>query len=62
MSKQTRTTLLELVGVLLIVAFAAVVWWPSALLVAGLACLAASWSLTGATRTPAPKKNQERRR
>lgn len=59
MSKQTRsTTLLELVGVLLIVGFAAVVWWPSALLVAGLACLAASWSLTGATRTP----TKERRR
>lgn len=39
-------TLLELAGVLLIVAFAAVVWWPAALAVAGVACLAAAWAIS----------------
>lgn len=37
------TTVLDIAGVLLLVAFAAVVWWPAALAVAGVACLAASW-------------------
>lgn len=31
---------LELLGVVLVIAFFAVVWWPSALLVAGLAAIA----------------------
>jgi hypothetical protein len=33
------TTLLELVGLALLVVMAAVVWWPAALGVAGVACL-----------------------
>lgn len=37
-------TVLELAGVLLLVAFAVVVWWPAALAVAGVACLAAAWA------------------
>ncbi len=39
------TTLLDLLGIALIVAFAALVWWPSAFLVAGAACLLLSWRL-----------------
>ncbi len=33
-------TLLELVGAAFIIVFCLVVWWPSALLIAGLLCLA----------------------
>lgn len=40
------TTVLDLLGVALLVAFAALLWWPAALAVAGVACLAASWRLT----------------
>ncbi len=40
------TTLLDLLGIALLVAFAALVWWPAALLVAGIACLLLSWRLT----------------
>ena len=39
------TTVLDLLGVALLVAFAALLWWPAALAVAGVACLAASWRL-----------------
>jgi hypothetical protein len=38
------TTVLDVVGVVLVAAFAFLVWAPLALLVAGLACLFASWS------------------
>lgn len=37
------TTVLDVAGLTLILAFAAVVWWPSALLVAGVALLVISW-------------------
>jgi hypothetical protein len=40
------TTVLDLLGVALLVAFAALLWWPAALAVAGVACLAVSWRLT----------------
>lgn len=40
------TTLLELVGIGLLIAFAAVAWWPSALLVAGLAAILVSRGLS----------------
>ncbi len=40
------TTILDLLGVALLVAFAALLWWPAAFAVAGCACLAASWRLT----------------
>ena len=40
------TTLLDLLGIALIVTFAALVWWPAAFLVAGAACLLLSWRLT----------------
>lgn len=46
MKTQTATTLLDALGLLLVVAFAAVVWLPLALLVAGVACLAMSWSMS----------------
>ena len=39
------TTLLDLLGIALIVAFAALVWLPAAFLVAGAACLLLSWRL-----------------
>jgi cytochrome c biogenesis protein CcdA len=35
--------LLELLGALLVVAFFAVVWWPAALLVAGVLLILAAW-------------------
>lgn len=41
------TTVLDVLGVALLIAFAAIVWWPAALPVAGVACLAASWRLSG---------------
>lgn len=47
------TTLLDLLGIALIVAFAALVWWPAALLIAGIACLFVSWQLT---RVPTGKR------
>lgn len=40
------TTVLDLAGVALLVAFAAIVWWPAALAAAGVACLVLSWRLT----------------
>lgn len=39
------TTLLELGGVGCLIAFALIVWWPSALLVAGAAALLFAWRL-----------------
>lgn len=46
MEVRVLTTVLDLLGVALLVAFAALLWWPAALAVAGVACLAASWRLT----------------
>lgn len=37
------TTVLDVLGAVLIVASVAVVFWPAALAVAGLFCLVASW-------------------
>lgn len=50
------TTVLEVLGVLLIVAFCLVLWWPSALLVGGVALLIVSWSLT--PRSPKPPSRE----
>lgn len=53
------TTVLEIVGVLLLIAFAALVWWPSALAVAGVCCLAAAWvSAQPAPNGPGPKQRR----
>jgi hypothetical protein len=41
------TTILEILGLALIVAFAAVIWWPAALGVGGLALI---WISRGLTR------------
>jgi len=38
------TTVLDVAGVVLVAAFALLVWPPLALLVAGAACLFASWA------------------
>lgn len=40
------TTVLDVLGVGLLVAFAALVWWPAALVVAGVACLLVSWRMS----------------
>lgn len=53
------TTVLEIAGVLLLIAFAAVVWWPAALAVAGVCCLTAAWaSAQPAPDGPGPKKRR----
>lgn len=48
------TSALEILAVLLVLAFCAVVWWPSALLVGGIALFLLSWSLT--PTKPKPEK------
>lgn len=40
--REVVTTILDLVGLALLVAAAYVIWWPAALIVAGLALLAIS--------------------
>lgn len=40
------TTVLDILGALLLIAFAAVLFWPAALAVAGVLCLVASWRLS----------------
>ena len=40
------TTVLDLLGVVLLAAFAAFIWLPAALLVLAVAALAASWRLS----------------
>jgi len=40
------TTVLDIVGALLIVGFAFLIWWPLALLAGGLLCLLMSFLLT----------------
>jgi hypothetical protein len=37
------SVVLDVLGAALLVAAAAVIWWPAALVVAGTACLLASW-------------------
>lgn len=39
------TTLMELAGILLVVAFAAVVWWPAALAVGGCSLIVLAWAI-----------------
>lgn len=56
------TTVLEIAGVLLLIAFAAVVWWPSALAVAGVACLAAAWVSDQPSQPNGPGPKKARRR
>ena len=46
MNRKTITTALDLLGVILLVAFAFLVWAPLALLAAGIAALIASWQAT----------------
>lgn len=46
MTRLIVTTVLDLLGVAALVAFAALLWWPAVLPVVALACLAASWKLT----------------
>lgn len=41
-----KSTILDLSGVILLAAFAFFVWMPACLLVAGAACLLASWRLS----------------
>lgn len=52
----TRWTLLEAVGLVLVVAFFALVWWPSALLVAGVLLIVVA--LLG-ERQPKPEEGAE---
>lgn len=40
------TTVLDIVGLAALVAFAGLLWWPAAVGVFGLACLLLSWSMT----------------
>jgi hypothetical protein len=54
------TAALFVVGAVLVVAFAAVVWWPAALLVAGLFALGAAVVLDLADRPRAAQAAQER--
>lgn len=42
-SRRILTTTLDVIGLVLLVAAAAIIWWPSALAVAGFALLAVSW-------------------
>ncbi len=37
------TTALDLLGIVLLAAFAFIVWWPASLLVLGVAALLVSW-------------------
>lgn len=46
-SREVVTTVLELVGVLLILAGVAAMFWPAALILGGVAALAVSWSVQG---------------
>lgn len=39
------TTLLELAGIGLLVAFAGLVWWPAALAVAGVSLIVLAWAI-----------------
>jgi hypothetical protein len=49
------TTILEVLAVALIIAFCVVVWWPSALLVGGIALLVMSWAISGSSVKPKPE-------
>jgi hypothetical protein len=40
------TTILDIAGALLLIAFAFIIWWPLALAAAGILCLLASFLLT----------------
>ena len=55
------TDLRELLGFALLVAFAAVVWWPAALLVAGAGLILSAIADERSPKTPAaaPSTNQE---
>lgn len=41
--RETVTTLLDLAGVLLVCGGVAAIYWPAALIIAGIAALLASW-------------------
>lgn len=45
-SPRATTSLLDVVGIALIVATAAVIYWPAALALAGIGCLAISWRVS----------------
>jgi hypothetical protein len=53
------TTILDLFGVFLLVAFAFLVWPPLALLVAGSLALVASWRLSASPGARRPRKRRE---
>lgn len=42
-TREAATTLLDIAGVLLVCAGVAAIYWPAALMLAGLGVLAASW-------------------
>lgn len=48
------TTALEILAVLLALAFCVVVWWPSALLVSAAVLVFVSWQLTPSKPKPEP--------
>ena len=43
--KRNPAVVLELTGVVLLVVFAGLVWWPAAVGVAGAACIVLAWAL-----------------
>lgn len=53
------TTILDLLGAVLLVAFALVVWWPSALLVGAVLLLLASWRIEGGKVRPRRRIRRE---
>lgn len=47
LSREAVTTVLDILGVLLILAGVAAIFWPAALILAGLAALVVSWIAEG---------------